>query len=268
MLAALLESPDQRLQCPATMTYRVLLLRRGLAEGLTELHAEKERVVAKPPASPWRVEDRTLAHALKDLGNGAGPTDQDEHAPVARPTTLRLCPREPPQQLGVVGGINFGGTASGPGPSLGPGTGSTAQHQDLEPRVVRDRRKPRPSGEVLRLAARVGFEAVAQLEPVFLLGLKHPGPVRKDHLVPRGLQNPPYLPLLARAPGGGEQPHDPRAACWALKSWRIPDSAMPTSRSSSAREKVPCSPVPCTSTNRSGWTITTFESTMASRSSR
>ena len=90
MVVALLESRDQRLQCPATMTHRVLLLRRGLAEGLAQLQAEKQGVVPKPAGPPWRVEDRALAHTLKNVGDGTGLADEDEHTPVARPATLRL----------------------------------------------------------------------------------------------------------------------------------------------------------------------------------
>src|SRR5439155_25107463 len=133
--------------------------------------------------------------------------------------------------------------------------------------VVGDGGKPGLPGEVFCLGPRVRGERVAQLEAVLFRARRDAGVVGEEELEPGTVEQPAHLALLPRAPGRDQQLHQPSAWRWRSKRLAIARWPTSTSRSSSARLKVPCSPVPCTSTNRSGARMTRLASTPASLSS-
>src|SRR5687768_17861346 len=249
------------------MAHRVLFLIGRLAEGLLQVLAPEERIVPEPAAPGGFFENPAGTHPFEVLGNPAGFSIQRQDTAVARPAPRFGRSGEPAQQKGVVRRGNFGLRPLGQSPATRTHSRLAAQGEYLEPAVVRDGGESGLLGEVLGLGACVGGERVLQLEPLLLLGVVDPGVVGKDHFESAAGQQPPDLALLARAPGRRQQFHQPSAFRWRSKSREMPRWALSTTRSSSAREKVPCSPVPCTSTKASGARITTLASTPASLSS-
>ena len=129
---------DQRLQRPAPMAHRILLLRRCLAEGLVELSALEEWIVAEPTSPAGRLEDRAFAHTLEDLGNRARMADQHQHAAIPCSASLR----SPPPRAGAAARRYWphppGPDCRWPRPSAW--TGHPAHPRAKEPR---DRSRPR-----------------------------------------------------------------------------------------------------------------------------
>ena len=102
------------------------------------------------------------------------------------------------------------------------------------------------------LCARIGLERVTGLEQILGALLVQHDVVGKDDLDAGRLEDPPDLPLLPRVPRRRQQLHQPSTCRWAAKSSAIHRPRDRGVGRAGTREKVPCSPVPCTSTNRSG----------------
>src|SRR5690606_38915259 len=140
---------------------------------------------------------------------------------------------------------------------------------DLQAGIIRERVEAAQPHEVPRLGAGIGLERDVNLQPVLCRRFSKPELVGEDDLATERCQQLAKFGLLATAARGNQQPAHPAiAARCRLNNSSRPDFARSSSESSSLRSKVPCSPVPCTSTNESGASMTTLASTSASRSSR
>ena len=69
--SALLQRLGERPQRPTPMTYRILLLGRRLAEGLAELVAPEERIVAEPRGATRRLQNVPLQDPSKTRGTAS-----------------------------------------------------------------------------------------------------------------------------------------------------------------------------------------------------
>src|SRR5215203_3663957 len=261
------ERPSQRPQRPSSMAYCVLLLICRLPKCLANLIAEEVRVVPETSVTARLLQNSTTAIALAYGRYRAKRREVVEHAAVARQTARRRSPGEPTHQFGVVRSIDLGLAAFHPTPSFGVDPWSATQGEHFETRIIGKGGQRAQAHEILGLEPGVDFEALPRLQRISGGGFMEPDFVGKYHREARPAQDPANLPLLARAAGGGKELHSPSAVRCARNSWVMPPSARPRMVSSWAREKVPCSPVPCTSTYCAGSSITMFESTAASLSS-
>src|SRR5690606_23944133 len=177
--------------------------------------------------------------------------------------------REPAKEFGAVGGGDLVVRTLLPREALAPDAGCPPQRVHLEAAVVRDRRAPALHGAPGRLRPGGGLEGVEDLQLVLGRIESDTEFLRPHDLQPRHRQERPELRQLASTSGGHEQArHALMAVRCSAKSSCSPPCARSRSASSSARAKVPASPVPCTSTNSPLSSITMLASTSASRSSR
>ena len=248
---------------------RVLLLRARLAERLAQLIAPEERIVAESAAAARRFEDpsarrrpRTPRGSPRRARRRPGRSDS---APAAAPPAHR--------PGGASSSALLAASTSAADPvapahrrdrTPGAPPSENTSSPESSATVGRPLRRAKCSALCLALASKVS--PVSSRSSAALLVQQDV--VGEDDLDAGRLEHPADLPLLSCAAGGGQQLHQPSACRWAAKSSAMPLPARSSRRSSWAREKVPCSPVPCTSTNRSGCSITMLASTAASRSSR
>src|SRR5690606_26225928 len=262
------ECLDERREGATPMAYGRLLVRCRFREGSAEVITQEKRIVTESAGAPRLLQDGALTGPLEDFGNGIGSPQQDENGPVTRPSLRLGSTEQPAEELRVVGLVHLGGGAAGSGPALRADPGCAAQGEDFESRVVGHGGQERAPRKVFGLAARIAFERLSRFEQRLGALLQDARPIGKDDLVSRRLERTADLGLLSRAPRCHQQLHQPRTFRCAAKSSAMPTRPYSRMVSSSAREKVPLSPVPWTSTRRSGSSITMLASTSASRAAR
>src|SRR5829696_7263936 len=107
----------QRSQRPPPMAHGILLRWRGFPERSFELIAEEQRVVAEAAVASRRFEDAPAAGALEHLRYRVETCEVHQHAAVAGSALRFGRSAQSPDELGVVGGVDLGGSAGRPRPA-------------------------------------------------------------------------------------------------------------------------------------------------------
>ena len=189
--------------------------------------AQEIGIVAEPTLPPRRLENPAGASALEHLGDAlrlrrAVAPGRSGSVPAA---SLRRA-GQAANQLGVVGGVDFrvaSGSRRPTGGSARPGAPPSEKTSSPESSatVGRPLRRAKYSALCRALASKV---SPSRAGPRHGSWIQH-DVVGEDHLDAGGLEHPPNLALLAGAPGGGEQLHQPSACRCAAKSSAIHRSA-------------------------------------------
>ena len=107
MLQVILQSPEG----PAPVAHAVLLLRAGTSEGLLQVVAVEQWIVAKPLCAVPSIQNPAAAGPLERPSQCVRPWEVHQDAPVARPTSLGRRAGQAAQEFVVVGFVDHIGSA-------------------------------------------------------------------------------------------------------------------------------------------------------------
>lgn len=249
------------------MAYPLLLLDSRLGECLSQLVGKKVRIVTEAALATGMIEyDAARCPATGKLG---GAIDKRGNTHVASAPIRHV--RERLEQSSVVRRVQRDSNQIGSRtPALAADSRLAAQCVDFESRVISDDGPLRTPREVPRLGEGVLLEGVGILQVVLRRRRVNTSLGEIHHGNSRGAEQLAKLSKLAAATSRNEQRlnrHRERALDCSASISPSPRTARFSISSRSSRAKVPCSPVPCTSTNRPSLLMITFMSTAATTSS-
>ena len=250
------------------------VLNARFREGTSQVRRLEVRVVTESAFTPRILEYATFYLSAAALFAASVAERGDAYVPGAVRKFVLSAPSgrgHPRDELGIVRRVQrLTIEILATRPSLAVDTRLSAQNVDAHPRVVAKSWFPRQLKEVARLCERVLFEGLVAFQLFLCSAFRDAEARHVGNLETKLGEDLAQLAQLAGAPSGEKKDltaHSDSAFVCAVSSERIPAIASSSSWSSWARSKVPCSPVPCTSTNFPSLLMTTFMSTSALTSS-
>ena len=250
------------------MTDERLLVHRQVAKRAPQFRRRETGIVPEAARSRWRLGDPPRGFAARNVLAVLFAPAVRGRAHVPRRPVLNA--GESRQQQAIVLVVErLPRQIRPPAPAFAQHARRTIQRLDLKTGIVRERWHSGQVREISRLCECVFFERGSGLDVALARGFRNASAAQIDDFMTSGTDQGTQLTDLPGTAGGEQQSNGqaPSARRCASSSSLMPFVARSSSASTSPRANVPCSPVPCTSTNRPSLLMTTFMSTSATTSS-